>query len=117
MQPIDRADSRKPYVQVAASIRAAILSGEFEPGAQLPNGGELSRFFGVARATIGSAVRVLRTEGYVRSVAGSGVYVTDEASLPAPVVTDHPLTGTAAFLFEMGKLKNLPRSGWFHLGI
>jgi putative hydrolase of HD superfamily len=27
------------------------------------------------------------------------------------------LTGTAAFLFEMGKLKNLPRSGWFHLGI
>ncbi len=34
-----------------------------------------------------------------------------------PAGTEHPLSGAAAFLFEMGKLKNLPRSGWIHLGI
>jgi 5'-deoxynucleotidase YfbR-like HD superfamily hydrolase len=30
---------------------------------------------------------------------------------------EHPLTGTAAFLYEMGQAKNLPRSGWLRLGI
>jgi putative hydrolases of HD superfamily len=117
MEPIDRADPRRPYVQIAASIRTAILSGELTPGAQLPTTDELAKFYGVSGATVSSAVRTLRDEGYVTSRAGSGVYVTEEASLPVPAGTEHPLAGAAAFLFEMGKLKVLPRSGWFHLGI
>jgi 5'-deoxynucleotidase YfbR-like HD superfamily hydrolase len=117
MQPIDRADPRRPYVQIAAAIRAAILSGELAPGAQLPSGAELARFFGVTRATVGNAIRALSAEGYVRSRAGSGVYVQNQASLPAPTGEDHPLTGVAAFLFEMGHLKHVPRAGWLLLGI
>jgi 5'-deoxynucleotidase YfbR-like HD superfamily hydrolase/DNA-binding transcriptional regulator YhcF (GntR family) len=117
MQPIDPADKRRPYVQIAASIRAAILTGELEPGAQLPTGAELARFFGVSKVTIASAIRTLRDEGFVRSLAGSGVYVRDQASLPGPADGPHPLAGMAAFLFEMGQLKNLPRSGWLLLGI
>ena len=70
MQPINPEDPRSPYIQIAASIRAAILSGELEPEAQLPTGDELAKFFGVTRATIGSAVRILREEGFVRSRAG-----------------------------------------------
>ena len=42
------------------------------------------------------------------------VRVRSQAELPAE---DHPLAGTAAFLFEMGHLKQLPRSGWLLLGI
>jgi len=117
MQPIDRADPRPPYVQIAAAIRAAILSGELEPGAQLPSGAELAGLFGVTRATVGNAIRALRDEGYVRSRAGSGVYVQNQASLPAPSAEDHPLTGIAAFLFEMGHLKHVPRAGWLLLGV
>lgn len=117
MDPISADDPRKPNVQIAASIRAAILSGELEPGSQLPPGNKLAAFFGVARVTVLSALRKLGAEGFVRSVAGSGVYVRDEATLPVPDDVEHPLSPAAAFLFEMGKLKNLPRSGWFHLGI
>jgi 5'-deoxynucleotidase YfbR-like HD superfamily hydrolase/DNA-binding transcriptional regulator YhcF (GntR family) len=117
MQPIDPADKRRPYIQIAASLRAAILTGELEPGAQLPTGAELAEFFGVSKVTIASAIRVLRDEGYVRSRAGSGVYVRDQASLPGPDGEQHPLTGAAAFLFEMGYLKQLPRAGWQFLGI
>jgi 5'-deoxynucleotidase YfbR-like HD superfamily hydrolase/biotin operon repressor len=117
MQPIDPADKRQPNVQIAASIRAAILTGELEPGSQLPSGHELAEFFGVSRMTVTAAIRTLRDEGFVRSRSGSGVYVRDQASLPAPSEGDHPLAGTAAFLFEMGHLKNLPRSGWLLLGI
>jgi 5'-deoxynucleotidase YfbR-like HD superfamily hydrolase len=67
--------------------------------------------------TIGNAIRTLRAEGFVRTNTGSGVYVRDQASLPVPGETDHPLAGVAAFLFEMGHLKRVPRSGWLLLGV
>ena len=117
MQPIDPEDPRRPNVQIAASIRAAILSGELEPGAQLPSGEELAKFFGVTRVTIGNAIRTLREEGFVRSRTGSGVFVRDQASLPVPGDNDHPLAGVASFLFEMGHLKRVPRAGWLLLGV
>jgi 5'-deoxynucleotidase YfbR-like HD superfamily hydrolase len=117
VQPIDPADPRKPYVQIAASIRAAILGGELDPGEQLPSGAELARFFGVTRVTVGSAIRILQGEGFVRSRAGSGVYVREQASLPAPSGEDHLLAGVAAFLFEAGHLKHVTRAGWLLLGI
>jgi putative hydrolases of HD superfamily len=117
MQPINRTDKRPPNVQIAASIRAAILGGELEPGAQLPTGHELAEFFGVSRMTVQTAVRTLREEGFVRSRTGSGVYVRDQASLPALSQQDHVLAGVAAFLFEMGHLKRLTRARWLLLGI
>jgi len=117
MQPVDPQDPRRPNVQIAASIRAAILTGELEPGARLPSGNELASFFGASRVTVLSAIRTLREEGFVRSLSGSGVYVRDQAALPVPGGMDHPLAGAATFLFEMGHLKQLPRAGWLFLGI
>jgi putative hydrolase of HD superfamily len=117
MQILDPDDPRKPNVKIAASIRAAILSGELEPGARLRSTHELAEFFGAATMTVQTAIRTLREEGFVRSRPGSGVYVQDQASLPVPEDEKHPLAGTAAFLFEMGHLKNLPRAGWLLLGI
>lgn len=117
MQPIDPTDKRRPNVQIAASIRAAILSGELKPGSQLPPGHELAKFFGVSRMTVQTAVRTLSDEGFLRSRTGSGVFVRDQASIPDPSGEEHPLAGTAAFLFEMGQLKQLARAGWLLLGI
>jgi putative hydrolases of HD superfamily len=73
MEPVDTADPRKPYVQIASSIRAAILNGELEPGMPLPPGHELAAFFGVSRMTVVAAIRTLREEGFVRSQAGGRV--------------------------------------------
>lgn len=42
--------------------------------------------------------------------------MSDQASAPAQDV-EHPLAGAAPFLFEMGHLKQLPRSGWLLLAI
>jgi putative hydrolases of HD superfamily len=117
MQHIDPDDSRPKYVQIAASIRAAILTGEFPAGAQLPTGEELAESFGVTRATIQDAIRQLRDEGWVRSQSGSGVYVRGREALPVPEGTEHELAGVARFLFEMGHLKNTPRAGWLLLGV
>ena len=82
MQPTDPDDKRPANVKVAASIRAAILSGELEPGQRLPSGPELAGFFDVAGMTVQKAIRTLADEGFVRTKGGSGVYVRDQASLP-----------------------------------
>lgn len=117
MQPVDPDDPRSPYIKIAASIRAAILSGEFEPGTKLPTQEELAEFFGVVRATVGSAIRVLQDEGFIRSRTGSGAYVNSRARIPLVGGEPHALHGVATFLHEAGHLKNLPRSGWLLLSI
>lgn len=117
MQPIDKDDPRPHYVKIAASIRAAILSGEFEPGSKLPTNQELADFFGVVRNTVGAAIRALQDEGFVRGKTGSGVYVASRARIPAAHGEPHPLHGVATFLHEVGHLKHLPRAGWLLLGI
>ncbi len=117
MQPIDPDDKRQPNTQIAASIRAAILTREFEPGSQLPTGYELAKFFGVSRMTVQTALRTLRDEGFVDSRTGSGVFVREQAKLPTPSDQNHPLAGAATFLFEMGHLKHINRAGWLLLGI
>jgi 5'-deoxynucleotidase YfbR-like HD superfamily hydrolase/DNA-binding transcriptional regulator YhcF (GntR family) len=118
MQPVDPEDPRSQYVKIAASIRAAILSGEFEPDTRLPSQEELAKFFGVMRATVSNAIQALNEEGYLRTAKGSGSYVVSRARLPvADDGEPHPLHGAATFLHEAGHLKNLPRAGWLLLGI
>ncbi len=117
MEPLDPEDPRRPNVKIAASIRAAILSGELAPGERLPSNQELAAFFGVAPMTVQTAVRKLSDEGFVRTRTGSGVYVRDQAAMPVPADVMHPLAGTATFLYEMGHLKHLERAGWLLLGI
>lgn len=116
MQNIDPQDPRKPNEKIAASIRAAILSGELTPGQRLPPGTEMAEFFGVQRATVAVAIRKLVDEGFVRTRAGASVYVRDQADLPVPD-GDHPLKGAALFLHEMGMLKSVARTGWLMLGV
>lgn len=117
MQPVDPSDPRRPYVQIAASIRAAILNGELQPGSRLPSGEELAESYGVTRNTVGSAIRLLRDEGFVTSRQGAGAWVRDEAAMPLGPGEDHQLAGAANFLFEMGRLKHIDRAGWTLLGI
>ncbi len=117
MQPIDPDDPRRPNIKVAASIRAAILSGEYQPGERLPTNQELAKIFSVSPMTIQTAVRKLGDEGFVRSRTGSGVYVRDQVSMPVSADEEHPQAGTATFLYELGHLKNLSRAGWLLLGI
>lgn len=67
--------------------------------------------------TVQTAIRTLSDEGFIRTRAGSGIYVREQAEQPVLDGEEHPLSGTASFLFEMGQLKNLPRAGWLLLGI
>jgi DNA-binding GntR family transcriptional regulator len=106
---MDPADKRQPNVKVAASIRAAILSGELEPGQRLPSGPELVEFFGVANMTVQKAIRTLADEG--SSAPERQRLREDQASVPTPEEAEHPLVSAATFLFEMGISGTCPGPG------
>ncbi len=68
-------DGRSRHEQVAADIRARIMSGEFPPGSQLPSIPSLVTRYAAATATIQRALTALKAEGSVYSEVGRGVYV------------------------------------------
>ena len=63
--------------QLADRVQAAILSSEFAPGDSLPTEPELAKQFGVSRAVVRDATRLLMARGLVDVQHGRGVFVTD----------------------------------------
>ncbi|MFD9331801.1 GntR family transcriptional regulator [Streptomyces sp. NPDC060065] len=72
------------YQQVAAAIREAILSGEFEPGDPLPSEAQLIERYKVSRPTVRNAVSALRAEGLIDVHHGKGSFVRSDGR---PVVS------------------------------
>jgi DNA-binding GntR family transcriptional regulator len=63
------------YLDIAAQIRARIVAGEWEPGTKLPRLDDFAREYDANRDTVGRAIGVLETEGYVWAVQGRGSIV------------------------------------------
>jgi DNA-binding GntR family transcriptional regulator len=74
-------DQRTAYQQIADDLRAAIASGRYQVGDQLPAERELARRYGVAAMTIRHGLEVLRGEGLVMSTEKRGHFV---ARVPGP---------------------------------
>lgn len=66
--------------QMAAEIRQRILSGDLEVGEQLPNELQLAEQYGVSRAVVREAIRVLAQEGLVEVRRGRGTFAIDGTS-------------------------------------
>ena len=58
------------YQRIVEQIEGAIARGELKPGARLPSERELVVQFGASRATVREALRVLESNGLVRSRPG-----------------------------------------------
>jgi DNA-binding FadR family transcriptional regulator len=68
----------KQYEVVAERLRQRVVHGELPPGSRLPNEATLAVDFGVSRATVREALRMLATQNLIRTSkgAGGGSYVT-----------------------------------------
>jgi GntR family transcriptional repressor for pyruvate dehydrogenase complex len=62
--------------QMAETVQEFILSGELQVGAALPTEPELAQQFGVSRAVVRDATRILMAQGLVEVQHGRGVFVT-----------------------------------------
>jgi GntR family transcriptional repressor for pyruvate dehydrogenase complex len=69
--------SSRASTDIVQQIKAAIFDGHLRPGDRLPTERELSERFGVSRATVRDAIRVLESGGliHVRVGAGGGPFV------------------------------------------
>ena len=96
-QPVS---TRSAASQIADQIRKGIAEGRLKLGERLPSEHELAADFGVSRATVREAVKILATGGLVQATrgAGGGTFVT------------LPQTGTLAI--SLGEVLAL----WFHAG-
>lgn len=63
------------YLQIAQHIREQIIRGDLAPGAEVPSERQLAAEWNVSRPTATRALEVLRREGVVASVVGSGTFV------------------------------------------
>lgn len=70
-----------PSRRLAQELRAAITSGAYAPGDQLPSERAMAATHGVARNTAREAIRLLSEEGLVTAIHGSGAYVREKRRL------------------------------------
>ncbi len=70
-------EGRTTWREIAGELRAAISGGVYPPGAKLPSRSELVARFDVAPQTVTNAINVLRAEGLVKGMTGSGWYVRE----------------------------------------
>ncbi len=69
------------YRQISTLISAAIVRGEFAPGAPLPPERELARQLNVSRSSVREALIALEVTGWVTIRSGNGVLVADPLPL------------------------------------
>jgi len=68
----------KAYERVADALHERVVAGELEPGVRLPTETVLASEFGVSRATVREALRLLAAQNLIRTAKGAtgGSYVT-----------------------------------------
>ncbi len=89
-------DSEIPAsAQLFNQIRFAIASRQYSPGYKLPSTRALAMQTGLHRNTISKVYRQLEEEGFVESLAGSGIYVRPQgheggSKLQSPILKQDP---------------------------
>ena len=77
-------DSNRPlYLQIVDGIRAALVSGEVQPGDRLPAGRDLAEALDVNLETVQRAYRKLSDDGIVTSRVGRGTRVSEALDVTA----------------------------------
>ena len=81
--------------QLFNQIRFAIASGQYSPGYKLPSTRALAMQTGLHRNTVSKVYRQLEDEGFVESLAGSGIYVRPQgheggSRLRLPILQQYP---------------------------
>lgn len=74
----------RSYQQVVDQIQDRVRQGDLVPGQRLPTERDLGESFGVSRAVVREALKVLSAIGLVEARQGSGNYI---ASNPVPSIT------------------------------
>lgn len=94
----ERIEQPKIIQEILSQIKQQIANHTLKKGDRLPSERALAEMFGVARATIREALKVLEMMGLIECVQGSGNYIANnmESSLTEPL--------SIMFMLEQGNL-------------
>ena len=70
--PFQAVEQRRTFEQILLQIEEAIVDGRLKPGDRLPPERELAQTFGVSRASVREALRVLEMFGVIMARRGTG---------------------------------------------
>src|ERR1700743_3637986 len=70
--PFQAVDQRRTFEQILLQIEEAIIEGRLKPGDRLPPERDLAQTFGVRRASVREALRVLEMFGVIMARRGTG---------------------------------------------
>jgi GntR family transcriptional regulator, transcriptional repressor for pyruvate dehydrogenase complex len=70
--PFQAVEQRRTFEQILRQIEEAIIDGRLKPGDRLPPERELAQTFGVSRASVREALRVLEMFGVIMARRGTG---------------------------------------------
>lgn len=93
---LDSASKTPLYEQLYRRLAADIRAGRLAAGERLPSKRALCAHLGVSMVTVETAYGMLSAEGYVRTKARSGCFVSDFVTLNAPERAAPPQRGAAA---------------------
>lgn len=68
--------SKPLYEQIASQIKAAIISGELNPGEPIPSMRALAKSLQISVLTVQKAYETLQDQGFIETAAGKGCYVS-----------------------------------------
>lgn len=74
---LERTSTKPLFAQVAQSLSAAIASGDFRPGQQIPTEPEPATTYGVSQITIRRAIEELCQHGLLIKRQGKGTFVRE----------------------------------------
>ena len=97
------------YSRIACSIRERVLSGNWQPGHQLPTERELCKEYGTSRITIRRALQILEQERLLDRRQGVGTFVNSTAAKKIPIINTDFFGSISQHAPEMQR--RLERSG------
>lgn len=85
---IDPSSYEPVYLQLARILRESIGRGEFGAGEKLPSETRLSQQYELGRDAVRDALQVLRSEGAIVTVKGSGSFVRGQGEMDVVRLSD-----------------------------
>lgn len=93
--------------QMADELTEAIVSGELPPGSMLPIEPQLAARFGVSRAVVRDATRMLAARGLVDAQHGRGVFVTQSGLAPFSEALQLALRRQGATVWDVERFEQM----------
>jgi GntR family transcriptional repressor for pyruvate dehydrogenase complex len=107
MPEVTRFEQKRAYQSVAEQLKDMIMTGELRAGDRLPNVRELGESFGVSKATVSEALRMLGAMGLIETRQGIGTYVRDRSEQMVIEAIDLYVTLSAESVYKVYEFRRI----------